>query len=86
MSKKSSSDNHAASSQLLKSLSLGQSVEYKQEYDPNLLQSVPRSLNRKPLGIDANDLPFSGVDQWTGYELSWLNLKGKPQFKFMQLI
>ena len=24
-------------------------------------------------------LPFGGVDVWTGYEVSWLNPKGKPQ-------
>jgi 7-cyano-7-deazaguanine reductase len=24
-------------------------------------------------------LPFFGADLWTGYELSWLNLRGKPQ-------
>jgi len=29
------------------------------------------------LGITA-DLPFAGVDIWNAYELSWLNLNGKP--------
>jgi len=62
----------------LKALSLGQATPYPEHYDPSLLQAVPRSLNRDPLGIDANALPFSGQDNWTGYEISWLNMKGRP--------
>ena len=30
------------------------------------------------LNIDESALPFKGQDLWTGYELSWLNAKGKP--------
>ena len=59
-------------------LSLGQQTEYPSQYDSSQLQAVPRSLNREPIGI-SGELPFSGVDQWTGYELSWLNAKGLPQ-------
>ncbi|MDV6315390.1 NADPH-dependent 7-cyano-7-deazaguanine reductase QueF [Idiomarina sp. HP20-50] len=59
-------------------LSLGQSTDYPNEYDPKQLQPVPRSLNREPIGI-TGELPFSGVDFWTGYEISWLNTKGLPQ-------
>ena len=44
-----------------------------------LLQGVPRSLNRDPLGLHADNLPFHGADIWTLYELSWLNGKGLPQ-------
>ena len=62
----------------LKALSLGQSTPYPEHYDPTLLQAVPRSLNRTPLSIEAHKLPFTGQDNWTGYELSWLNKKGKP--------
>ncbi len=63
----------------LSALKLGQKTEYKSEYDPNLLQPVPRKLNRDGLGItDAQ--PFNqGADIWTCYELSWLNLNGLPQ-------
>lgn len=60
-------------------LLLGQATEYPAQYTPDLLQGVPRALNRAPIGIDDNALPFYGYDEWTGYELSWLNIKGLPQ-------
>ncbi|RUO68809.1 NADPH-dependent 7-cyano-7-deazaguanine reductase QueF [Idiomarina ramblicola] len=59
-------------------LSLGQSTNYPSQYDPKQLRPVPRSLNREPIGLKGK-LPFSGVDLWTGYEISWLNLNGLPQ-------
>lgn len=62
----------------LQNLSLGQTSEYKSQYDAHLLQGVPRSLNRDELQLVANDLPFMGCDLWNIYELSWLNNKGKP--------
>ena len=62
----------------LRNLTLGKSTEYCSEYNPNLLQAVPRSLNRDDLSLKGNDLPFIGEDVWYGYELSWLNNKGKP--------
>jgi len=68
-------ENHAA----LSGLTLGKSTAYRDIYDASLLQPVPRSLNRDPLGLDANDLPFHGADIWTLYELSWLNNNGLPQ-------
>jgi len=61
----------------LQSLSLGQETHYDNSFDAKLLQAVPRSLNRDGLNL-TNPLPFDGVDIWTGYELSWLNAKGKP--------
>ncbi len=61
----------------LTKLSLGRKTEYRKDYDPELLQAVPRSLNRSSLGAE-DQLHFSGVDVWHGYELSWLNAKGKP--------
>jgi 7-cyano-7-deazaguanine reductase len=65
-------------SQELNNLTLGKSTEYCSEYNPNLLQAVPRSLNRDDLSLQSNDLPFIGEDVWYGYELSWLNDNGKP--------
>ena len=59
-------------------LPLGQPVTYHTQHDPSLLQSVPRALNRSKIQLQEN-LPFTGEDLWTGFELSWLNLKGKPQ-------
>lgn len=56
---------------------LGQQTEYISEYAPQLLFPIARAESRKQLGIES-DLPFVGVDVWTGYELSWLNECGKP--------
>ena len=60
-------------------LNLGQSTDYPTAYDPSQLRAVPRVLNREPIGISDDNLPFSGEDYWTGYELSWLNDNGLPQ-------
>lgn len=57
---------------------LGQTTEYKDSYDASLLFPIPRKLNRDEINIDDNNPPFKGEDVWTGYELSWLNQKGKP--------
>jgi len=65
-------------------LSLGKQVEYEYNYNPALLQGVPRSLSRDTLALDAASLPFSGIDTWTGYELSWLNSKGKPHVAILE--
>ncbi|MGJ8692207.1 MAG: NADPH-dependent 7-cyano-7-deazaguanine reductase QueF [Thalassotalea sp.] len=62
----------------LQKLQLGKSTAYISEYTPNLLQGVARSLNRDELQLDDTKLPFIGEDVWYGYEISWLNLKGKP--------
>ncbi|MDN3650162.1 NADPH-dependent 7-cyano-7-deazaguanine reductase QueF [Reinekea marina] len=56
---------------------LGKSSAYIDQYDPSLLFPIPRIEKRLELGIEG-ELPFSGVDIWNAYELSWLNLKGKP--------
>ncbi|EOC1286061.1 NADPH-dependent 7-cyano-7-deazaguanine reductase QueF [Cronobacter muytjensii] len=68
-------ENHQA----LDGLTLGKSTDYRDIYDASLLQPVPRSLNRDPLGLRADALPFHGADIWTMYELSWLNQNGLPQ-------
>ncbi len=66
----------------LKKSPLGRPTSYPTHYDPNLLVPIPRSIKREELGISSDvqsALPFSGFDEWTGYELSWLNNKGKPE-------
>jgi 7-cyano-7-deazaguanine reductase len=68
-------ENHQA----LTGLTLGKATDYRDTYDASLLQGVPRSLNRDPLGLSADALPFVGGDIWTLYELSWLNARGLPQ-------
>lgn len=56
---------------------LGRQTDYVSVYAPHLLFPISRVESRELLGID-DTLPFYGVDIWTGYELSWLDLLGKP--------
>lgn len=64
-------------------LVLGKQTEYAEHYDASLLQRVPRTQGRN--AIDApTALPFTGVDIWNAFELSWLNNKGKPVVAIMQ--
>ncbi|SNY55150.1 7-cyano-7-deazaguanine reductase [Arsukibacterium tuosuense] len=66
-------------SEIMAGLSLGKTTAYAEQYDPSLLQPVPRILGRDSLGLEHSaTLPFIGEDIWHGYELSWLNAKGKP--------
>lgn len=57
---------------------LGKPSAYADQYDASLLFPLPRATKRAEIGI-GSQLPFFGADLWTGYELSWLNLRGKPQ-------
>ena len=57
---------------------LGKSSAYQTEYAPELLFPIPRQQKRDELGLTGT-LPFFGVDIWNAYELSWLNMRGKPQ-------
>ena len=57
---------------------LGKSSAYADQYDASLLFPIPRLDKRLELGL-TTDLPFSGVDIWNAYELSWLNARGKPR-------
>lgn len=57
---------------------LGKKTVYCSGYHPQLLFPIPRQEKRDELAIDAQSLPFQGLDIWTAYEVSWLNLKGKP--------
>ena len=58
-------------------LPLGKVTDYKTEYDPHLLCPFPRQIKRDVIGVTGT-LPFGGYDIWNAFELSWLNLKGKP--------
>ena len=57
---------------------LGKASSYTDQYDASLLFPIPRAEKRAELGITGTP-PFFGADMWTLYELSWLNLRGKPQ-------
>ena len=57
---------------------LGSDTVYVNQYAPELLFPIQRDLNWQKRGIARDELPFYGEDIWNGYEISWLNLKGKP--------
>ena len=57
---------------------LGKPAAYIDQYDASLLFPIPRADKRAELGVAGTPL-FFGADMWTAYELSWLNLRGKPQ-------
>jgi len=57
---------------------LGKSSAYQTQYTPELLFPIPRQQKRDELQLTGT-LPFFGVDIWNAYELSWLNMRGKPQ-------
>jgi 7-cyano-7-deazaguanine reductase len=57
---------------------LGKHSTYADQYDPSLLFPIARAGKRAEIGIPG-PLPFLGADMWTAFELSWLNLRGKPQ-------
>lgn len=56
---------------------LGRAVDYPRHYDASLLFPIARSVGRSALPLDAT-LPFIGHDRWHAYELSWLDVRGKP--------
>ena len=62
---------------------LGKSTEYSDQYNAGLLYPISRQPKRDAIGINPPTkeagLPFFGQDIWNAFELSWLNLKGKPQ-------
>jgi 7-cyano-7-deazaguanine reductase len=57
---------------------LGKTSAYQTQYAPELLFPIARQHKRDELNL-AGTLPFFGVDIWNAYELSWLNMRGKPQ-------
>lgn len=66
------SDNRPDS---LKNAPLGNATHYPTQYAPDLLFGMPRAEQRQHLKIPGT---WYGADIWNAYELSWLNLKGKP--------
>ena len=57
---------------------LGKPSAYADQYDASLLFPLPRLTKRLEIGLPGA-IPFLGADLWTAFELSWLNLRGKPQ-------
>jgi len=64
---------------------LGKPATYKSEYDASLLFPIAREGKRAELGI-AGTVPFFGIDIWNAYEVSWLNMRGKPQIAIVSFM
>jgi 7-cyano-7-deazaguanine reductase len=64
---------------------LGKAQPYIAEYQSDLLFPLPRLTKRDEIMVPAI-LPFSGADIWTGFEISWLNTRGKPQVALAEFI
>jgi 7-cyano-7-deazaguanine reductase len=62
----------------LRDAPLGHATDYPDRYAPSQLYPVARAPQRVALGIRER-LPFAGIDQWTAFELTWLDDRGKPQ-------
>ena len=65
-------------------LPLGRQTAYPQRYDRSVLRAIDRAPARRRIGINA-ELPFSGEDVWTSYELSWLSPSGLPRIGVLTL-
>jgi 7-cyano-7-deazaguanine reductase len=63
---------------------LGKASSYPDKYAPELLFPIARSDARLTLGIAA-PLPFTGVDIWNAWELTWLSATGKPEVAIAEI-
>ncbi|MDH5456021.1 MAG: NADPH-dependent 7-cyano-7-deazaguanine reductase QueF, partial [Gammaproteobacteria bacterium] len=59
-------------------LPLGRKTDYPQKYAPHVLHPIARADSRAGLGL-GEPLPFSGLDTWNAWELTWLDPKGLPR-------
>lgn len=68
----------------MKATILGKIVEYKDKYDPSALHAISRQIGRDEINVNSDNLPFTGVDIWNGYEVSWLSESGKPEVRIIE--
>ena len=64
---------------------LGRDTEYPATVEPSVLFPVARAQARDPLGLDADALPFTGVDVWNAWEFSWLDPRGLPRVAVLRM-
>jgi 7-cyano-7-deazaguanine reductase len=57
---------------------LGKATSHPDEYAPDTLYRIDRAENRSRIGLGP-ELPFSGVDIWNAWDLTWLGEDGRPQ-------
>ena len=59
---------------------LGESTQYQDGYDATHLHPMVRAEGRAAVGL-TDAMVFSGEDQWTAYEFSWLDQKVSPEWR-----
>jgi 7-cyano-7-deazaguanine reductase len=59
-------------------LPLGKTTNHPDHYAPETLCRIERAVNRRKIGL-VDALPFSGVDIWNAWDLTWLGKNGQPQ-------
>ena len=57
---------------------------YSDQYNPELLVKIPRSLNREGYGLTGKE--FKGVDTWNAYEVSAITTKGQPVAGMLKIV
>ena len=68
-----------------KQIPLGNKTMHSRTYNPAHLFPVERAPARQGINI-CHPLPFHGWDRWNAYEISWLDLKGKPRVAMGEFI
>ena len=63
-------------------LILGKDTSYPDKYSPEILFPIPRSKGRDNIG---KNVEYFGYDIWNCYEVSWLNMKGKPEVRIFEI-
>lgn len=59
-------------------LPLGRETDYPHKYAPEVLCPIARGESRAALGL-GEDLPFTGVDIWNAWDLTWLGPGDLPR-------
>ena len=57
---------------------------YSDQYNPELLVKIPRSLNREAYNLTGDE--FVGVDVWNAYEVSAITTKGQPVAGMLKIV
>lgn len=68
----------------MKDTLLGRSSDYPDTLTAELLYPVARADGRAALKL-GDALPFTGVDLWTAWEMSWLDTAGRPVVAVLSL-
>ena len=69
----------------IKKTPLGKNSDIPLIYDPSVLTPLSRLDSRTKAGLEEYTSQFEGRDYWTSYETSWLNEKGIPRNKILNL-